>query len=213
MEITLRDFVLDEALGGASVCWAKDDDKSKGFGKYAYDFKREGVGYTYRVESKKYNCNKEGNPVNGGHQLFMADSVIEETRGTAASRGDAEDKETIEISALQPREQFALAAMQVILGKLTDPLTCNDFTIQLIAEQSFKVAQAMLTKAAEVRAETKEPEEDTAIDIDSNNVTDTTDKILYNMQDLFKKQVEEIKSIKSQLTLIAEDVDTIAKKE
>ena len=229
-EVTLRDFVLEEALNGVSIGWAKNDNKSEGLKDYAYDFKKDGVGYSYVLNKKRYTCTPNGIPMSdGGHQLYMVDFVIEETRGTAASRGDAEgNEEIVDISALQPREQFALAAMQVILGKLEDPLHADDFTISLLTEQSFKVAQAMMTKAAKVRAETETPpEEDEAIDIDPTTITSTTDKILYNIQDFFKKQVEEtkkhnedykkyledFKSIKEQLTLIAEDLDTISKKE
>ena len=183
-KITLKDFWNVEALNGATVGWAIDGDMSKGLYKAAYNFRESPSGFQYTVDSVTYQCNYAGVSLDGDplKRLFLVVAEMEETRGTVASRGEGDAKEEISIDVLQPREQFAMQAMRAIIGAMEDPLHCNTYVVEEVAQKSFEFAQAMMTKAAAVRAETRENPEQEKIEIDTQNVTSTTDKILYNIQ-------------------------------
>ena len=183
-KITLKDFSKNEALNGGAFGWAKNGNKEEGLDKAAYGFREGGSGFLYMVDSKTYECNFAGVSMDGdpAKQLFMIEAELEETRGTVASRGEGDAKEEISIDVLQPREYFAMEAMKSIIGTMEDPLHCTTFTVEEVVNKSFEFAQAMMTKAAAVRAETRENPEQEKIEIDTQNVTSTTDKILYNIQ-------------------------------
>ena len=198
VKITLKNFSLNEALNGASIGWAVNGNKDNGLDRIAYNFRKGGAGYQYTVNTLTYECNSSGVPFDGdmSKRLYMVDAELEETRGTVASRGEGDNKEDVSIDALQPREQFAMEAMHAIISSIYDPLHCDTYTVKQVAEKSFEFAQAMMTKAAEVRAETKTGDVDQKLDIDSANLTSVTEKILYNMQltlDEFKKCIKEEK--------------------
>ena len=197
-KITLKKFSLDEALNGASIGWAVDGNMNNGLDRVAYNFRKGGAGYKYTVNTLTYECNSSGVPFDGdmSKRLYMVVAELEETRGTAASRGEGDSKEEVSIDALQPREQFAMEAMRAIIGSFEDPLHVDTNTVISIADKSFEFAQAMMTKAAEIRAEKKTGDVEQKLDIDSANLTSVTEKILYNMQltlDEFKKCIKEEK--------------------
>ena len=82
--ITLSDFNLDRALGGASIGW-KDEE---GNIIQALGFKRQNSElYAYTVDNMTYYCDKSGNEYNGSNRLYMLNLDITETKGTSASRG------------------------------------------------------------------------------------------------------------------------------
>lgn len=195
-KITLKKFSLDEALNGASICWAENGDIKKGLDRIAYNFRKGGSGYIYSVSSNNYECNSSGVPYDGDMNkvLFMMETELEETRGTVASRGEGEDKEEVSIDVLQPREEFAMTAMRAIIGTLNDPLNVDTSTVLRVAEKSFEFAQAMMQKAAEIRSEKKESStEKEEIDVSLDDVNSVTDKILYNIQVSFSNLLNILK--------------------
>ena len=205
MEIKL--FNINQALNGASIGFASNNTVAQ----YIIDFKRSnekvankefvGIG---QDDNREYFFNKEGECNDGlpSHRLYKIEEEINTSeRGTTASRGDAEGGfEKISIDNMQPREQFAVAAMQIILNKLDTPiLGIDNFKITRVCDLSFKIAQQMMSTAAKYRADLeKEPEEpvDTSIDIDKNSVTNVADKILYNIQEYMKVMKDNSTNIK-----------------
>ena len=88
---------------------------------------------------------------------------------------------------MQPREQFAMAAMKSIIGKIEgNILGIDDYKITKIGELSFKLAQVMMTLSAKFRELAKEEVESPYIEIDKEALTDDTNKILYNIQTVLK---------------------------
>ena len=201
MEIKL--FNINQALNGASIGFASGNIVVQ----YIIDFKRSnektankefvGIG---QDDNREYFFNKEGECNDGlpSHRLYKIEEEINTSeRGTTASRGDAEGgTEIISIDNIQPREQFALAAMQTILNNLDTPiLGIDNFKIVRVCDLSFKIAQQMMSTAAKYRAATKsEPEE--SIDIDKNSITNVSDKILYNIQEYMKVMKDNSTNIK-----------------
>lgn len=201
MEIKL--FNINQALNGASIGFASGNIVVQ----YIIDFKRSnektaskefvGIG---QDDNKEYYFDNKGECYDklATHRLWKIEEEINtDERGTVASRGDAEGGiEKISIDNIQPREQFALAAMQIILNKLDTPiLGIDNFKITRVCDLSFKIAQQMMSTAAKYRASTKsEPEE--SIDIDKNSITNVSDKILYNIQEYMKVMKDNSTSIK-----------------
>ena len=191
-KITLKDFSKSEALNGGAIGWAKNGNKEDGLEKAAYGFREGGSGFQYTVDSKTYECNFAGVSMDGdpAKQLFMIEAELEETEGSVGSRGEAGD---IIIDSLQPREKIALEAMKAIIGTMEDPLHCNVYTVQQVAEKSFEFAQAMMTKAAKLRST-----ESSDIEIHESSIVSVTDKILYQMnnslEDISKKMKDESES-------------------
>ena len=191
-KITLKDFSKSEALNGGAIGWAKNGNKEDGLEKAAYGFREGGSGFQYTVDSKTYECNFAGVSMDGdpAKQLFMIEAELEETEGSVGSRGEAGD---IIIDSLQPREKIALEAMKAIIGTMEDPLHCNVYTVQQVAEKSFEFAQAMMTKAAKMRST-----ESSDIEIHESSIVSVTDKILYqinnSLEDISKKMKDESES-------------------
>ena len=178
--ITLSDFNLDRALGGASIGW-KDEE---GNIIQALGFKRQNSElYAYTVDNMTYYCDKSGNEYNGSNRLYMLNLDITETKGTSASRGDSEGgTEIISIEALEPRETFACHALTGLIQTIPNAISMDNVMMNTVVKKSFEIAQLMMQEAARVRAET--PEEstgDSEIDVKPELLTSTTDKILYNI--------------------------------
>ena len=96
-------------------------------------------------------------------------------------------------------------ALQGILAKVENPLTLDDGQVTLISSMAFKIAQSMMSTAADYRAATiSEETPPESVDVDINNVTSTTDKILYNMN-------MNISSLKDSLNDIANRGDRVQK--
>ena len=202
--MTIKEFNIEEALNGASIGFVKITEVDQ----YIIDFKRSNTGKASseyvgigQDDNKKYYFNSNGLCADGDllHSLYRLEEEINtDERGTVASRGDAAGgTEEISIDNIQPREQFALAAMQTILNNLDTPiLGIDNFKIVRVCDLSFKIAQQMMSTAAKYRAATKtEPEE--SIDIDKNSITNVSDKILYNIQEYIKIMKDNSTSIKN----------------
>ena len=134
------------------------------------------------------------------HNLFIVDAKIVTTLGTVVTKGEAGVEENINIDVLQPREYFAMYALQGILTKIDNPLALDDGQIDLISGMAFKIAQSMMSTAADCRAATQTDPPPASVDIDINNVTSTTDKLLYNMSQAITGMQESLKSIENNMS-------------
>ena len=179
--ITLSEFNLDRALGGASVGWKDEEGNIIQVMKFK---KQNSELFSYQVENMTYYCNKEGIGYENNNKLYMLDLKITETKGTSASRGDSSGgTEIISIEALEPRETFACYALTGLLYGIPNVMQMDNVLMNAVVAKSFEIAQLMMQEAARVRAETPEESggEDQEIDVNPNLITSTTDKLLYNL--------------------------------
>lgn len=212
-KITLKKFSLNEALNGAAIGWAVDGNPSSGLDRAAYNFRKGGAGYFYTVNALTYECNFAGVPTDGNslHTLFMIEAEMEETRGTVASRVEGDTVKDISIDTLQPREQFAMEAMKALIGTMEDPLHCTTYTVEEVVGKSFEFAQAMMTKSAQVREDTKTDTGEGKLEVDSANITSVTDKILFNIQTALEEKNKFLKEQKVQIDVKNETLPVVIK--
>ena len=161
-KIQLVEFNKDKALNGASLAFSSNGQLSGKVSNYVLNFQLNDIGsvtekYSGQVQKKMYYFNDNGVCSDGNelHNLFIVDAKIIATSGTVATRGDAGTEENIDIDVLQPREYFAMYALQGILAKVENPLTLDDGQVTLISSMAFKIAQSMMSTAADYRAATK----------------------------------------------------------
>lgn len=196
LNMTVKGFNIEEALNGASIGFISYDAEGKLVVNYIIDFKPSKTGKSYSEysgisskDNKKYYFNSKGECEDGKseHLLYRVVDEIVFTEGTAGSRGDAEEG-VITIDYMQPRDQFALSAMQSIINKIDgNILGIDDFKIGIMCDLSYKIAQKMMDTSAKYR-ELAEGEETESpyIEIKKTDVTENTDKILYNIQTVLK---------------------------
>lgn len=193
--ISLSSFNLNKALNGATIAFSTNGEVSGKVSNYVTDFKVRNMSsitqkYSGQSQGEIYYFNELGECSDGEvtHNLFIVDVQIEDTKGTAASRGDADgDAEIIDINTLQPREHFAIAALRGIMFHIVNPLDLTVAQIDQICTKSFEIANGMMAAAAEARAESQEkpntPENDKKeeLEVNPDELTSNSDKILYNL--------------------------------
>ena len=185
--ITLINFNLQKALNGHTIALSTDGTT---LSNIIYNFKKTTAsGYTGNDgEGNDYYFNAAGecsDSTKGNLKLVIAEAS--ETSGTTGVRG--EGKEEVTIDTLQPREQFAMTAMQGILNKIPcSILELDEATCLLVAQKSFVIAQYMINTAAEYRAKTQSSTPPDQVTIDNNTLNSVSDKILYNIWQSTKGQ-------------------------
>ena len=72
------------------------------------------------------------------------------------TRGVSEDSETVAtLSSMEPRDQFAVYAMQAIMRSLDEPAEMDDANILFNCRAAYRWAQGMMIASADARAEKK----------------------------------------------------------
>lgn len=208
-KIQLVEFNKNKALRGATIAFSSNGQLSGEVSDYILDFRlndMSSMSERYAGQSQKggqeyyFSDNGVCSDNNELHNLFIVDAKIVTTLGTVVTKGEAGVEENINIDVLQPREYFAMYALQGILTKIDNPLALDDGQIDLISGTAFKIAQSMMSTAADCRAATQTDPPPASVDIDINNVTSTTDKLLYNMSQAIVGMQESLKSIKDTMS-------------
>lgn len=134
-------------------------------------------------------------------------SVVETDGTTTITRGsdgsvhyDDEDGKSVVVSTLEARDQFAMQALKTLMGRMEkDPSTISDNEMSFLCEQAYQWAANMMTQASKVRAavttESSGGGGDTGgttrgVDVDSSELTDTSDKLLNNIVAALEKTDE-----------------------
>lgn len=178
-------FNLGQALNGVSVGFYLDEELVPVLGFRANNLNDSAKSYVGTVDGVSYYFNSLGgcSDLDPAHTLQMLNVEIPVKRDTAGSRGDADEVESVEISSLQPREQFALAAMQSIINKLDTPILLLDgYKITQISSLAFNIANSMMNLSAEYRAKTEHTTEPSdTVAVDGSTLSTNNEKIMYNI--------------------------------
>lgn len=204
----IKEFNLEDALAGGKIVFVNNPTAGIGnilegnitdYVEYfkATDSTNKASRYQGSVGNTIYFFDEKGRPSDNipEHRLFSVDAQIKTSQGTVATKGDSTSGTEVNIVALQPREQFAMAAMQGILHSISSPLFMSNALILDLVNTSFNIANAMMQKAADVRAELEgdqntNPDREEEIKVNPKELTNDTDKILYNLNENMYKLVD-----------------------
>ena len=204
----IKEFNLEDALAGGKIVFVNNPTESidkieerhiTDYVEYfkATDSTNKASRYQGTVGNTTYFFDEKGRPSDNipEHRLFSVDAQIKTSQGTVATKGDSTSGTKVNIVALQPREQFAMAAMQGILQNISSPLLMSNALILDLVNTSFNIANAMMQKAADVRAELEgdqntNPDREEEIKVNPKELTNDTDKILYNLNENMYKLVD-----------------------
>lgn len=204
----IKEFNLEDALAGGKIVFVNNPTAGIGnilegnitdYVEYfkATDSTNKASRYQGSVGNTIYFFDEKGRPSDNipEHRLFSVDAQIKTSQGTVATKGDSTSGTEVNIVALQPREQFAMAAMQGILQNISSPLLMSNALILDLVNTSFNIANAMMQKAADVRAELEgdqntNPDREEEIKVNPKELTNDTDKILYNLNENMYKLVD-----------------------
>ena len=204
----IKEFNLEDALAGGKIVFVNNPTESidkieerhiTDYVEYfkATDSTNKASRYQGTVGNTTYFFDEKGRPSDNipKHRLFSVDAQIKTSQGTVATKGDSTSGTEVNIVALQPREQFAMAAMQGILQNISSPLLMSNALILDLVNTSFNIANAMMQKAADVRAELEgdqntNPDREEEIKVNPKELTNDTDKILYNLNENMYKLVD-----------------------
>lgn len=111
---------------------------------------------------------------------------------TTRSVDEHQHIEFTSILTMLPKDNFAMAAMQALIQKYNgDALSMTSGTISAIASKAYLFGQAMFEQASLAREADKNADPYAQIDIDPEDLTEDTDKILYNMLNVMKGVTED----------------------
>lgn len=152
-----------------------------------------------------------------GMTVRMVSCEMKTTYGTqqGITRGLSEGSESVAtLSSMEPRDQFALSAMQAIMRTIPEPQSLDDANILFMCRASYRWAQGMMIASADARAERKKSTKDeegdeesktgtTRSEVDTSSGTDT-EKLLSNLVsaiDDLTKQTKENNNALLKMTL------------
>ena len=213
------EFNLDDALAGTLVGFRQGDgtadyDLSK-TGRLSL-----GPGYenfNVNINGIKLIVDKDGNvlatnpyyadwsPVTTGEgeqaettykqlQMVTTEMGTESAVGGQATRtrGNTGQSTTgkVTITSMEPRDQFAVRAMQTMIGKLDHPEALDDASMLMYAYASYKWAQAMVLAMADSRnTDGSEGSTPSGGSVSPGDLQTNTEKLLYDMSQLLKNGV------------------------
>lgn len=198
-------FDKKAAVNGVLVGFRQDDDNDLSCTGQLYRTTHDTYYDSYEVviRGSKLWIDDSGNvtkvyPTNSefsiGSTLMMVVADMKTTYGTqqAITRSVGEDAETTaNIQALEPRDQFAMQALNAMLSQMKSPEAYGDAAILSVCNAAYKWAQGMMIAAANARAAVKksggdgggedEDEEKKEIAVNTAEITETSEKLLYNI--------------------------------
>lgn len=129
-----------------------------------------------------------------GYHLSLVDGTASLYKGSSSGITDTVSGETVnvDISSLEPRDEFAMAALKLLIGS-NDMNDCNTGKMIYLCRKSYEWANCMLTAAAEVRALDTSVSSDTdAVKVGTLN--SNTEKLMNNIYIMLKNLNNTMKS-------------------
>lgn len=161
--------------------------------------------YLITVNNVLYEVNAYGESMNVSPsvQFHMVESTLPTSYGTSQTmtRGVSTDESDVaDLSSMEPRDQFAIHAMNAMIRNIEHPENANDATIMLYSKAAYRWAQGMMIASADARTAAKKDEggggggeEETtrgvAVDITSASVSE---KLLNNIVASLDKLAQQI---------------------
>lgn len=214
-------FNLTKALQGTPVTLAAETS-----GTTDFDVKTqagiltttaENGRYLITVNNVLYEVNSYGESMNVSPsvQFHMVESTLPTSYGTSQTmtRGvDTDESDVADLSSMEPRDQFAIHAMNAMIRNIEHPENANDATIMLYSKAAYRWAQGMMIASADARTAAKKDEggggggeEETtkgiAVDVTSASVSEKLlNNIVASLDKLTKQVSDSMTASKTQST-------------
>ena len=149
----------------------------------------EPMPYAGEINGVTVYFNAKGRTDDGTIKLALATTVISNkgTQGEAQTRsGDAAE---FIMNSLNFKEQIALRVLPSIIHHEQKPLSYDDSKIKLLVSQSFRIAVEFQNRAIMFRKAEQGGGGSGGVDIDTESLTDNTEKLLYNISEYLKNGV------------------------
>lgn len=171
--------------------------------------------YLITVNNVLYEVNSYGESMNVSPsvQFHMVESTLPTSYGTSQTmtRGVGTDESDVaDLSSMEPRDQFAIHAMNAMIRNIDHPENANDATIMLYSKAAYRWAQGMMIASADARTAAKKDEggggggggeEETtkgiAVDVTSASVSE---KLLNNIVASLDKLTKQVSDSMTQST-------------
>lgn len=111
-------------------------------GKYTIAFKANGT---------IVSCNPASEEISG-KTISMVDTNINKTLGTKLKPSDGTDEDIVDLSKMQPRDEFAIRVLNALIDKIDKPEQQDDGNILYTCRAAYRWANGMMAAAAEARS-------------------------------------------------------------
>lgn len=224
MSVVTSTFDLDRALNGDPVGLGLDvDETAQQTGivvKYGSQYKTviDGKDITLDKDGKITACMPADVSYAVGTQLVMIDETLTQTYGSSQNytrNADPNYSDDVFMASMEPRDEFAVHALGVLLQKMKDPESVSDSRILLTCRAAYRWANGMMVAAANSRTGTAPPSPGTGtVTVNEGDLQSNTEKLLYNMVAKFTDLNTKMTELKTQIANdnqgIIENMETIA---
>lgn len=128
-----------------------------------------------------------------GHPLKILNAEMQQNSavGGAITRSEAEAGHTQEVNltSMEPRDQFAVQALNAMLIHADHPESFDDAKMLFYSRSAYRWAQAMMIAAADSRHGQSTDPNPPAVSVNPDDLQSNTEKLLYNMADYMKRGV------------------------
>ena len=110
---------------------------------------------------------------------------------------------------MTPKDYFACEALNSLIKRIDNPLSMSDGVIAALAAKSYKIAQAMAKEAYGSRQNDKKSSEESGtnyVTVDKTSLQTNTERILYNLNESIKTNIDVLKDTKNIIDNINESV-------
>lgn len=196
----IKPFNLSRALSGIPVTFENISGDTPVvnfdiFSKTGLLMKVDRASYEVTINSITYKINPEGQTINSGQQLNLVEAAMATTYGTSQSMTRGAGDGLVDpgnVSNLEPRDEFALAALQTMMGNIAHAESVNDSTILLCARAAYRWAQGMMIAAADAHAgSSSDGGGSSSVDVDVTGGTNS-EKLLNNIVASLDKMTEKL---------------------
>lgn len=208
-------FDYSKAAGGALVGLVAEDGTLIDSGAFVQS---DTLGtHSVTIKGQTLSFNADGKCTTAGEYYGMTLSIVEAelkpTQDNLATR--AGGSSSISIDALNPRDHFAITALQGIFQYLRSPHEMSDANMLYYSKIAYKWAQAMLVASADARKDAGESTGGSSeVSINEATLSTNQDKLLYNistnLKDLAAQQTANHKegiTIAAQPTVKVDNID------
>lgn len=216
IKATTNPLSKNQLYEGLLVCFSnvQNNPNNTGILEKRKDTGGAPIGWTTVINGVKHNFDLYGYDISDNTiRLYgvLSDGDIDPTKNTFDTRAPSSDDESniVSITYMTPKDYFACEALNSLIQRIDNPLAMSDGVIAALAAKSYKIAQAMAKEAYGSRQNDKKSSEESGTDyvnVNKTSLQTNTERILYNLNESIKTNINVLKDTKNILNNINESV-------